>query len=395
MLARRRAVAHRSCSPPWPRPASTSWTTPSSATSSARRWTSSSAKSIFPVLTPQAFDPGHPFPHISNLSLNLAVVVRAALGRGALRPGQGARPPCPACCPSSAPPGGERKDGTVPFHHWFVWLEQVIAAHLDRLFPGVEVVHAAPFRVTRNADVEIQELEASDLLETMTENVRERRFGAVVRLELDARMPDAGRAVLVENLAPTPTTSTPWTVPWALSGLMQLCDVDRYELKDPPLHPAVPAALARDAAEAGVFAAIRQGDILLHHPYTSFDPVIDFLKTAARDPRRAGHQADPLPRGPQLAGGEVPARGPARAPQAGDGAGGAEGPLRRGEQHRLGQDAGARGRARHLRHAGAEDPRQAPAGGAPRGRRPAPLPAPGHRQLQPPDRPHLRGPGPA
>lgn len=240
-------------------------------------------ESIFPVLTPQAFDPGHPFPHISNLSLNLAVMVRLPSGEERF-----ARVKVPSALPRLLPikrsSGGERKDGTVPYHHWFVWLEQVVESHLDRLFPGVEVLHATPFRVTRNADLEIQELEASDLLETMAENVRERRFGAVVRLELDAHMPDPSRGVLAENLSAHPNDVYTVPGPLGLGGLMQLLDIDRYDLKDAPLTPALPGALTGDGAEAGIFAAIRQGDILLHHPYMAFDPVIDFLKAAARDP---------------------------------------------------------------------------------------------------------------
>ena len=240
-------------------------------------------EAIFPVLTPQAFDPGHPFPHISNLSLNLAAMVRLPSGEERF-----ARVKVPAALPRLLPikrsSGGERKDGTVPFHHWFVWLEQVIAAHVQDLFPGVEVLHATPFRVTRNADFEIQELEASDLLETMAENVRERRFGAVVRLELETGMPHASRTVLTENLGVQPNDVYSLPGPLGLGGLMQLTEIDRFELKDPPLVPALPQPLTGEAGEAGVFAAIRQGDILLHHPYVSFDPVIDFLRTAARDP---------------------------------------------------------------------------------------------------------------
>ncbi len=238
---------------------------------------------IYPVLTPQAFDPGHPFPHISNLSLNLAVMVRLPAGEERF-----ARVKVPAALPRLLPikrsSGGERRNGTVPFHHWFVWLEQVLAVHLQDLFPGVEVLHAAPFRVTRNADFEIQELEASDLLATMTENVRERRFGTVVRLELDAAMHEQSRAVLVENLGIQANDVYTVAGPLGLGGLMQLCDVDRYDLKDPPLVPAPPPGLAQEEPEPDLFAAMRQGDILLHHPYVSFDPVVEFLKTAARDP---------------------------------------------------------------------------------------------------------------
>jgi polyphosphate kinase len=240
-------------------------------------------RSIFPVLTPQAFDPGHPFPHISNLSLNLAVLIRDPRGEEHF-----ARIKVPSTLPRLLPikrsSGGTRKDGTVPHHHYFVWIEQVIAAHLGALFPGMEVLEVHPFRVTRNADIEIQELEASDLLETMTESVQERRFGPVVRLELDREMSADCRALLVENLNVHANDRYDLSAPLGLSGLWQLCDIDRYDLKEPPYTPVVPKALRPEKREGSIFAAIRQNDYLLHHPYEAFDPVIEFLKEATRDP---------------------------------------------------------------------------------------------------------------
>ncbi len=154
---------------------------------------------VFPVLTPLAFDPGRPFPHISNLSLNLAVVIRDEEARNTLRASK-CPTPCRASCRSSARRAATRKDGTVPYHHYFVWLEQVIAAHLDMLFPGMDVVEAHPFRVTRDADMMIQELEAADLLETMEQSVRQRRFGQVVRVTVTNAMPTHIRNILIENL---------------------------------------------------------------------------------------------------------------------------------------------------------------------------------------------------
>ncbi|MFO7654320.1 MAG: polyphosphate kinase 1 [Candidatus Krumholzibacteriia bacterium] len=240
-------------------------------------------QSIFPVLTPQALDPGHPFPHISNLSLNLAILIRDPRGEEHF-----ARVKVPAILPRLVPlkrsSGGTRKDGTVPHHHYFVWMEQVVAAHLDALFPGMEILEAHAFRVTRNADIEIQELEASDLLETMTESVQERRFGPVVRLELSEEMTVKGRDVLVENLAVNRNDVYSFPSPLGLGGLMALYEIDRYDLKDTPFSPTVPKALRPEHREGSIFAAIRQGDILLHHPYEAFDPVTDFLKAAARDP---------------------------------------------------------------------------------------------------------------
>ncbi len=238
---------------------------------------------IFPVLTPLAFDPGHPFPHISNLSLNLAVMIRDQNGEEHF-----ARIKVPDTLPRFVPikrsSGSVRKDGTVPFHHYFVWLEQVIAVNLDMLFPGMEVLEAHPFRVTRDADMEIQELEADDLLESMEENVRLRRFGSVVRVTLNADMPDHIRNILVKNLLLDHNDIYTLHGPLGLSGLMQLHSIDRHDLKEIPFIPATPPTLAADHFDGNLFAAIRREDFLVHHPYQSFLPVVDFLKMAARDP---------------------------------------------------------------------------------------------------------------
>lgn len=238
---------------------------------------------IFPVLTPLAFDPGHPFPHISNLSLNLAVLIRDREGKQHF-----ARIKVPNTLPRLVPikrsSGSVRRDGTVPFHHYFVWLEQVIAENLGVLFPGMQVVESHPFRVTRDADTEIQELEASDLLETMEQSVRQRRFGQVVRVTVNEAMPTYIREILIENLELDRNDIYTLDGPLGLSGLMGLYSIDRYDLKDPPFKPAVPEPLRFDAQDGNIFAAIRQEDILVHHPYDSFIPVVDFLLTAARDP---------------------------------------------------------------------------------------------------------------
>jgi polyphosphate kinase len=238
---------------------------------------------IFPVLTPLAFDPGHPFPHISNLSLNLAVLIRDQEQHQHF-----ARIKVPDTLPRLVPikrsSGSVRKDGTVPYHHYFVWLEQVIAVYLDALFPGMEVMEAHPFRVTRDADMEIQELEADDLLESMEQNVRQRRFGSVVRVTVNDAMPAHIRDILVENLEVERNDIYTLIGPLGLSGLMQLYSVDRHDLKDPPFIPALPPKLKSEQYDGNLFAAMRNEDILLHHPYESFLPVVDFLKTAARDP---------------------------------------------------------------------------------------------------------------
>jgi polyphosphate kinase len=238
---------------------------------------------IFPVLTPLAFDPGRPFPHISNLSLNLAILIRDQLGAKHF-----ARLKVPDTLPQLVPikrsSGSFREDGTAPYKHYFVWLDQVIVANLGALFPGMEILEAHPFRVTRNADMMIQELEADDLLETIEESVRQRRFGTVVRLIVNKAMPPSILEILISNLEVDPKDVYVVDGPLGLSRLMGLYAIDRHDLKDPSFLPAVPPALEGQFVDGEGFAAIRRQPVLLHHPYDSFKPVVDFLQTAARDP---------------------------------------------------------------------------------------------------------------
>jgi polyphosphate kinase len=239
---------------------------------------------VFPVLTPLAFDPGRPFPHVSNLSLNLAVLIRDREGEERF-----ARIKVPSSLPRLVPvkksSGGVRKDGTLPRRHIFVWLEQVIAVNLKKLFPGMEVLEAHPFRIVRDADPAIQELEASDLLETIEEYVRKRRFGHVIMLSLPHGMPDKMQRILVRNLSVDTKDAFRLKGPLGLSGLMTLSRIDRHDLKDKSFLPATPTRLETSEEERlDLFGAIRKQDILLHHPYDSFTPVLDFLKAAARDP---------------------------------------------------------------------------------------------------------------
>ena len=238
---------------------------------------------IFPVLTPMGFDPGHPFPHISNLSLNLAVLIRDDGHHHFARikiPGT-----LPRLVPIKRSSGSVRKDGTVPYNHYFVWLEQVIAANLDALFPGMEVVETHPFRVVRDADFAIQELEASDLLETIEDGVRQRRFGSVTRVTVNDEMPSHIREILIENLEMDRNDMYTLEGPLGLSSLMSLpSSIDRYELKDTLFLPAVPIPLKSESRDGSIFSVIRRGDILIHHPYDSFVPVVEFLLAAARDP---------------------------------------------------------------------------------------------------------------
>jgi polyphosphate kinase len=239
---------------------------------------------VYPVLTPLALDPGHPFPHISNLSLNLAIVVRDKKGNERF-----ARLKVPDTLPRLVPikrsSGAARRDGTFPHHHYFVWLEQLITANLASLFPGLEVVASYPFRIIRDADVEIQEIEADDLLESMQQSIRRRKFGSVVQVEIHDDMPDYIRELLIENLEIRPNDVYVLPAPLGLGNLWQIYNnVERHDLKFPVYHPYVPKVF-RNATTAGdIFEAIRQGNILLHQPYDSFNPVIDFLKATARDP---------------------------------------------------------------------------------------------------------------
>jgi polyphosphate kinase len=238
---------------------------------------------VFPVLTPLAFDPGHPFPHISNLSLNLAVLIR-----GKDKQEHFARIKVPDTLPRLVPikrsSGGTRKDGTVPHNHYFVWLEHVIAANLKSLFPGMRVLETHPFRVIRNADTAIQKLEAEDLLGSMEESVRRRRFGDVVQLAVYPDMPDAMLNLLIKNFRMENNAVYRVAMPLGFAGLNELTRIERYELKDEPFLPRVPSAFKLEGNEENIFAAIRRQDILLHHPYDSFDPVVNFLRVAARDP---------------------------------------------------------------------------------------------------------------
>ena len=230
-------------------------------------------RDVFPVLTPLALGPGHPFPHISNLSLNLAVVVRdPELGE------RFARMKVPGVLPRFVPLPPEGGDHA----RRFVWLEQVIAANMESLFPGLQVLESYPFRVTRDADLEIQEDEAADLLQTVEQGLRRRQFGDVARLEVTQAMPPRLRELLVENLLVDPADVYAVPGPLGLSDLMQVWKLDRPDLKDPPLIPALPAPLADK--NASILDVIGEQDLLLHHPYDSFAPIIDFIKAGSTDP---------------------------------------------------------------------------------------------------------------
>ncbi len=230
------------------------------------------ANEIFPVLTPLAFDPGHPFPYISNLSLNLAVVVTDRNGIEKF-----ARVKVPDVLPRLLQvPTKERSTRTK-----MVWLEDVIANNLGMLFPGMAVKEAYGFRVTRNADLEIQEDEAEDLIRSIEESIKLRRFGSVVRVAVEKTMPQRIKDILVENLEITPDDVYDIEPPMGLGHLMELMKLPRPELKDPPHYSVSP--FTDDDPEA-IFSSLRQRDLLLHHPYDPFLPVVQFLTAAVNDP---------------------------------------------------------------------------------------------------------------
>ncbi|MBD5632872.1 MAG: polyphosphate kinase 1 [Candidatus Eremiobacteraeota bacterium] len=227
---------------------------------------------VFPVLTPLAVDQGHPFPYISNLSLSLGVEMYETTDDGPEL--HFARVKVPSSLPRLIPLHEEERQS-------FVTLEDVIAHNLDSLFPGMEIRASYCFRVTRDADLDLQEDEADDLLRMIESELRKRRFGEPVRLEVEASMPERLRSMLLEALSLGEVDLYALDAMLGTNDLFGLVGLDRPELHEPPFTPAIPTRLVR---ESDIFAAIREGDILLHHPYESFDPVVQFVKAAANDP---------------------------------------------------------------------------------------------------------------
>ncbi len=226
---------------------------------------------IFPVLTPLSVDPGHPFPYISNLSLSLAVQVRHP-ERGEIR---FARVKVPPLLPRFVVTTSGR----------YVPLEQVIAAHLPALFPGMEILSSAPFRVTRNADLMVSEGDADDLISAVEMELRRRRFGHAVRLEIDAGMSEDVRDLLTRELDLDPDQVYVLDGPLDLESLWALHKLDRPDLKDPSWSPVTPPRLVGVEEGRDIFAVLREGGELVHHPYDSFaDSVQAFIRQASVDP---------------------------------------------------------------------------------------------------------------
>jgi polyphosphate kinase len=230
---------------------------------------------IEPVLTPLAVDPAHPFPYISNLSLNLAVVVRA--------PGQLVRRTARVKVPAFLPRFIATADGER-----FVPVEQLIARRLPALFPGMEIVECSPFRVTRNTDYDI-DLDGAEDMVAAVESVllRRRRSPIVVRLEVDASMSEDTRELLMRELRLDPEDVYPVEGPLGLSGLWSIVALGRPDLKLEPWTPVTQARLVstKAAAASDLFEVVRAGDLLLQHPYDSFETSVEaFIEQAARDP---------------------------------------------------------------------------------------------------------------
>ncbi len=234
---------------------------------------------VFPILTPLAVDPTHPFPYISPLSLNLGLVVQASDGPSPADPPKFKNEPrfvrikVPSVVPRLVPIADRPES--------FVLVEELIQANIATLFPGMDPGPSYCFRVTRDADIEIREEAAEDLLRMLQREIRRRRFGSPVRLEISADMPEVLQKYLTESLDLVPDDVYPMEGPLGIQDLMALYDLDRPDLKDAPFEPEVSERL-----EAGkpLFDVIKDRDLLVHHPYDSYSCVTDFINEAVEDP---------------------------------------------------------------------------------------------------------------
>lgn len=235
-------------------------------------------QNVFPILTPQAVDPGHPFPYVSNLSLNLGLMVAPPRRKS---PETAGLPKVQRFARIKLPPKVPRLIPIDDKGTNFTFLGSLVAANIAMLFPHMKTSKCHLFRVTRDADHDIKEDEASDLLRTMQQHVRQLRFGDAVRLEVAADMPDEMVSYLTEALELTKDDVYAIDGPLNIPDLMQLYDLDRPELKDKPLQITMPAPF-RNGDD--FFDAIKQQDVVLHHPYTSYNAVTNFINAAADDP---------------------------------------------------------------------------------------------------------------
>ena len=230
---------------------------------------------IYPVLTPQAVDAGHPFPHISSLSLNMLIVVEDARGQHV------ARLKIPPVLSRFIPvTGGSKQSGNGRNVQRFVLLDEVIQANLETLFPGKKVTDAYMFRITRDADLEFREGTSESLMKTVEEVLERRLFGFVVRLTVESNMPAEWRTWLADRLDVPFADVYVLDRPLGFADLMQLYAIDRPDLKDKPFTPRVPLVIAESPT---IFDAITRQDLMLYHPYDSFTPVIDLVRQASAD----------------------------------------------------------------------------------------------------------------
>ncbi len=234
-------------------------------------------KEIYPVLTPLAFDTGHPFPFMSNLSINLAIELEDEES-GALK---FARVKVPSVFPRFIQLNDIEGFGDNGSVIRFIWLEDLIENNLEQLFPKMKINKAHLFRLIRDADIEIEEDEAGDLLKTIEQGLRSRRYGKVVRLDITSDMPFSVRKLLMKNLAVAERNVYEIDGTLGLGCLIDLLKVDRPDLKDEPFVPNNPI---EEQFGPDIFSAIRSKDQLLYHPYDSFQPVVDFINQAAVDP---------------------------------------------------------------------------------------------------------------
>ncbi|MCU1632860.1 MAG: polyphosphate kinase [Micrococcaceae bacterium] len=242
------------------------------------------AEKVFPILTPLAVDPAHPFPYISGLSLNLAVVVRNPVSAKELF----ARVKVPDQLPRLLSVDGPRAGNVAGRVARFIPLEEVIAVHLDQLFPGMEVLEHHLFRVTRNEDLEVEEDDAENLLQALEKELLRRRFGPPVRLEVTTDINPSIRALLSRELGVEEDEVFALPAPLDLRGLSVISGIDRGDLHYPKHVPHTSRHLneSETSKAANVFAAMRRRDILLHHPYDSFSTSVQaFLEQAAADPK--------------------------------------------------------------------------------------------------------------
>lgn len=234
-------------------------------------------KEIYPVLTPLAFDTGHPFPFMSNLSLNLAIELDD-VEHGNLK---FARVKVPSVLPRLLKLNDIEGLGNDPSCMRFLWIEELIQQNLGLLFPTMKIVQSHQFRIIRDADIEIEEDEAGDLLQTIEKGVRSRRYGNVVRLDISPEMPDFVRQLLINNLEIEGRNVYEIDGALGMSCLLELLGIDRPSLKD---EPFIPFNMFEEQRNGDIFSAISSGDLLFYHPYDSFKPVVDFVDRAASDP---------------------------------------------------------------------------------------------------------------